>query len=233
MNKIQYLEWDSKFFGYKIGKIIFDENINDTQLKFDQEDYQLIYLFSKEKLNNEFQKKINANLVDIKIEFIKKAVVVNSEFANHLEIKKINHITDDLLQLVYESGVYSRFKLDQNFKNNEFEKLYEAWINKALNDFNSMVIGAFIDSKIVGFISLGIKQGIADIGLIAVDEHARGKHLGTLLLGEANNFAIKNNSEYLTVVTQENNIQAMKFYERNGFSVDKKNYIYHLWKQVQ
>ena len=233
MNKIQYLEWDSKFFGYKIGKIIFDENINDTQLKFDQEDYQLIYLFSKEKLNNEFQKKINANLVDIKIEFIKKAVVVNSEFANHLEIKKINHITDDLLQLVYESGVYSRFKLDQNFKNNEFEKLYEAWINKALNDLNSMVVGAFIDSKIVGFISLGIKQGIADIGLIAVDEHARGKHLGTILLGEANNFAIKNDSEYLTVVTQENNIQAMKFYERNGFSVDKKNYIYHLWKQVQ
>lgn len=232
MIQIQSLDWDSNFFGYKVGKInLIDINFDEI-LKIDTQDYKLIYLFSAKEIPDEILDKISGKLVDIKVELIKKT---SKEIANNpinFQVKKINVLTDELIKLVFESGIYSRYRLDQNFINNEFERMYRAWIQKSLTDSNSEVIGVFDHNELIGFISLSLKNGIADIGLIAVDEKARGLKIGSKLLDESNIFALKNKSEFITVVTQANNIQAMRLYERNGFEIKHKNYIYHIWKKT-
>lgn len=233
MSEIQYLDWDSNFFGYKVGKLTVKENDEAPNDEILKSTYALVYIFSENKLSDKFLELTQAKLVDSKIEFIKKADSRLKEQDQTFSIKKVNTISDELLHLVYESGLYSRFKLDENFVSKEFERLYKAWIEKSLSENNSEVLAAYNNNTMAGFISLGMKNGIADIGLIAVDESARGLNIGSGLLVEANAFALKNNSEFLTVVTQENNAVAMRFYEKNGFKIYKKNYIYHLWKKTQ
>jgi len=235
MLEVQHLDWDTNFFGYEVGKIMLAEHTSINNLMVNHDHYELVYLFSEEALNSDDCKNIGADLVDIKIEFIKspqapKNILIHD---NQIKIKKAGQLSDDLLQLVYESGIYSRFKLDNHFVNNEFEKLYKAWIEKSFSDEHAEVLGAYNNQELVGFVSLGLKFEIANIGLIAVKENARGMHIGKKLLEAANEYAIAHHSKYLTVVTQENNIQAMHFYQKNGFTIDKKTYIYHLWKNTQ
>jgi dTDP-4-amino-4,6-dideoxy-D-galactose acyltransferase len=235
MYHIQLLDWDTDFFGYNVGKVSLPKGETLEFDKIAQNDFDLIYLYTEQSVQDHLLKQWGAQLQDIKIEFIKDvnpAFNYSNEVGN-LVLKPINNFSEELFHLVLESGVYSRFKQDQNFKNKEFQRLYKAWIDKALSDIEGKVIGAFINNELLGFVSLSLKLGVADIGLIAVHEKARGKHFGKRLLESAYEFAANNQSKAITVVTQEFNIQAMQFYQHNGFSINKKNYIYHLWKNKQ
>ncbi len=42
-------------------------------------------------------------------------------------------VSNDLLQLAYESGNYSRFKLDKNFATEVFTDMYKLWIENSVN----------------------------------------------------------------------------------------------------
>jgi dTDP-4-amino-4,6-dideoxy-D-galactose acyltransferase len=229
MYVIKPLDWDSNFFGYKIGMLNLP--INATVEDVSTDDYRLVYIFANEAIEQRLCNKKGIELIDIKTELIKKinndSIIISEE--ESIVIKVLTELNDELLQLVIESGAYSRFKLDKKFVNKEFERLYSAWIEKALNNSSSVVFGAFLNKKLVGFISLSFEFEIAQIGLIAVQEYARNKHIGKQLLAAANNFAMKQKMKYIAVVTQQDNKNALLFYERNGFTIHKKNYIYHLW----
>ncbi len=239
MHQIQLLDWDTNFFGYKVGKLYLPKDREIDPNLLSPSDFDLVYIFTEQLIDDERIKLMNARLCDIKIEFIKNieatlnVLPLSETISNEvIEIKPIKKLTDNLLHLVLESGVYSRFKLDKNFINNEFERLYKAWIEKALIDKDAKVLGAYMNDNLVGFVSLSLKAGVADIGLIAVHEKARGKRIGKRLLQAAYAYAQQHQSEALTVVTQENNNQAMQFYQNNGFKINHKNYIYHLWKKT-
>lgn len=233
MPKIQVLDWDTNFFGYKVGKISLINNEIVDFIDFQKNDFELIYLFSEFNIDENLLKKTQAKLQDIKIELTKDLDLKNNylEQNGNVQLKEITKFSEELYHLVLESGAHSRFKLDKHFVNNEFDLLYKAWIQNSLNDTNAKVIGAYINNELLGFVSLSLKSGIADIGLIAVHEKARGNHIGKKLLESAFMYAIQNQSNSITVVTQEFNKQAMLFYMNNGFVINKKTFIYHLWKK--
>jgi dTDP-4-amino-4,6-dideoxy-D-galactose acyltransferase len=239
MHQIQFLDWDTIFFGYKVGKICLSTDaIIDSQLPH-AHDFDLVYIFTEQLIDEERQRLMHAILCDIKIKFTKEiktdlnAMPQDQGISKEvIEIKPIHKLSDNLFHLVLESGIYSRFKQDENFTNNEFERLYKAFIENALNDNDAEVLGAFINDDLVGFVSISLKAGVANIGLIAVNEKDRGKHIGKKLLQASYTYAQKHQSKALTVVTQETNIQAMQFYQKNGFKINHKNYIYHLWKKT-
>jgi len=62
MNGIEHLEWDSDFFGKKIGKLICNENITSPD-SVAMSDYDLLYIFSANQLPNDWQ----PLLMDIKV----------------------------------------------------------------------------------------------------------------------------------------------------------------------
>jgi dTDP-4-amino-4,6-dideoxy-D-galactose acyltransferase len=156
MIKIQRLDWDTKFFGYKTGKLVLTNNslFNANEIQLD--DYELVYIFTEQVLEESDCVQLGATLLDVKIELIKPVNynVIPLENVNHLSIKKMKNLSNDLLHLVLESGKYSRFKLDKHFVNNEYEKLYKVWIEKALNGMHEQVLGAYIDNILVGFVSI-------------------------------------------------------------------------------
>ncbi len=228
--EIIQLKWDTDFFGYKVGKLLLNDNNLDENLLINN-DFKLIYLFSNEPLSEALVKKHNLFLSDEKIDLITNVSnLTDNKFENE-NLVELNILDDNLLDLTFQSGHFSRFKIDSNFKNNEFETLYTAWIEQSISHENAdKVIGFSINNKVVGFITFVLKNNMFDIGLIAVNEQHRSLKIGKQLLAYVFNYSLSKKVDFVTVTTQNKNQGALKFYLQNGFSINQTTYIYHLWK---
>jgi dTDP-4-amino-4,6-dideoxy-D-galactose acyltransferase len=72
-------------------------------------------------------------------------------------------------------------------------------------------------------------DGAGRIGLIAVDDQARGAGVGSLLIRQAHRWMQGRGARQATVVTQLENQPACRLYERLGYHLaDVRNY-YHFW----
>ncbi len=228
--EIIQLKWDTDFFGYKVGKLLLNDNNLDENLLINN-DFKLIYLFSNEPLSEALVKKHNLFLSDEKIDLITNVSnLTDNKFENE-NLVELNILDDNLLDLTFQSGHFSRFKIDSNFKNNEFETLYTAWIEQSISHENAdKVIGFSINNKVVGFITFVLKNNMFDIGLIAVNEQHRSLKIGKQLLAYVFNYSLSKKVDFVTVTTQNKNQGALNFYLQNGFSINQTTYIYHLWK---
>lgn len=225
---IESLKWDSEFFGFKVGKLNYTDESSLGELEVSGN--KLIYLFSDKIIPQ-----LASCLVDKKATYIQE---LSSENLMNIESIQINEFDpkinsySDLLELAFESGIYSRFYTDKNFINNEFRRLYKRWIDNSLEGLSNYKIFVAEDDcrKLLGFITIGSKnEHLADIGLLAVSSASRGKKIGTKLIEFSKRFAFSNNLKQIQVVTQLQNIPATILYEKTGFSLNEINYIYHIW----
>lgn len=232
---INKLDWDSSFFGYKVGKyILHNQNELLESVFFSQaEEFRLVYIFSKSALQSTL-----FNLVDVKITLSKniksEEFIVNSnENLSFDSFSRGIHDLKKLEKLGLQSGVYSRFNLDQCFENNEYEKLYLRWVHESVNGnlaFDNII--AITNGEIVGFTTLQKRTNeICEIGLVAIDSDQRGKGIGSRLIQEAVNRCITKDFKVLKVSTQETNIPALRLYQKAGFEIESKTFIYHYWNR--
>jgi dTDP-4-amino-4,6-dideoxy-D-galactose acyltransferase len=237
MIDFNHLDWDSDFFGFKIGKctiIHFDESIFQSFLREKkQENYQLIVVFSDQDLiNYDFLKKNNGQLIDQKVTFRFEETVRSQSESKHPAISsyKSEKLDKNLLDLALQSGHFSRFFLDKNFKKGSFEKMYRLWMENSINKKIADDVIVFQENKkIMGMVTVKYAENVATIGLIAVDLSERGKNIGTHLLNELKHQIQAKNIRFIDVATQKDNEQACHFYEKNGFLISKTAFIYHFW----
>ena len=220
---ITALPFDSTLFGYAVGKCQPEENWDEALFIKQAEEYRLVYIFSKKPIQALSK---NIVLADVKLTFEKK---LNSPNEVDMEISAYyDEVTDKLLALALESGVFSRFKTDPRFVNQEFEKLYKLWIENALEQRQ-----VWIAEEYSGFVSCDVAQTAASIGLIAVDKNHRGKSWGKRLVKAAENFAIDRGAETLKIGTQEANAPAVALYQSLGYQVIERMYVYHYWTSLR
>ncbi|MGV8915081.1 MAG: GNAT family N-acetyltransferase [Kaistella sp.] len=225
---IERLEWDSTFFNLKIGKIdvenpnTFDINSLPTLAK----GYDLLYIFSDKEIDG-------LKIVDKKEVFVLENIKHNRRtiYIGMEPFSVEKHSYKELLNLTLQSGIYSRFKTDENFKNNEYEKLYTEWINKSITkELASEIIVKIINKKIVAFATLSKKTNhLADIGLVAVDEKYRGQGIAKDLINSTILKAQQLGFKDIQVITQNINIPARNLYHSTGFRSKKTTNIYHFW----
>ena len=226
---IKRLDWDSNFFGYEIGQVeinYFDQKSKSVLLN-EADRFKLVYITSNKEMYPIIE---NAKLVDIKIQLTKEVLI--EEDCKKVNLSEYNlENNEQLKKLAFQSGIYSRFKRDINFTKNEYEKLYAKWIEDSINKLIADNIIVYKDNcnQYKGFITVKHKMDFAEIGLIAVDELSRGKGIGVALLNYVNNLTKVAGLKKIVVTTQFENIPAMKLYERAGYKVISKKYIYHLW----
>ena len=228
--KIEKIEWDSKFFGYPIGKIcLFNNQEYDVnRIISESAKYRLTYLFSDQEISVSDNR---IKLVDTKITW-EKDITFSSGTITREKFNNLIHSYDQLLYLGYLSGTYSRFRLDENFQNNEFEKLYKEWIDKSIRGkFDDSVFIKSHKNQLEGLVTLRKSNNLAQIGLIAVHPNSQGKGVATELIQVANDFTFDNNLKTLIVATQYDNKPAMRLYEKSGFHIRSKEYIYHVWNE--
>lgn len=236
-NNYRILDWDSEFFGYKIASL-GTHNLKLAHLKEILSDMQrnhitLAYCFVKpdDELSNSSLRECSGFLADEKITFIiYLSEVMRKVYSDYIEPYRLNATSDKLRLLALQSGYYSRFRIDPKFCNNEYQKLYLEWIDKSVSKLMSDEILVFYkndDEK--GFVTLGIKDGVGSIGLIAVDEFERGNSIGKELMNSAFSFFLSKHINHVEVVTQKANNVACEFYQSLGFSVKRIENVYHLW----
>ena len=225
---IEKLVWDSDFFGYPVGRLEIGNSDQIQLIPFLEEGkkYKLIYLISEERLNVQIK---NLQLVDVKTRLRKK---IRTKFLTLDE--NIGEYTgeqdDQLKKLALQSGIYSRFRIDAHFTNNEFEKLYVKWIEDSIKKtIADKVIVYKDDGKCNGFVTIKFKGDFTEIGLIAVDEQSRGNGIAKRLLNHAERIAVSNGFNKIEVVTQFENLPAMSLYKNAGYQIISKKFIYHLW----
>jgi len=231
--QLERLEWDSNFFGFETGKIHLTKTI---EAKIESSNpYKLIYLFSDNFINEEILQKKFKNrevyFVDEKRTY-KKSIAFNLIEDKNVCMYSSNRIEHNLLNLTYQSGAFSRFKIDENIDITVFKKLYRLWIENTLTDSDSEIIAYYLNKELVGFVTLDFKSE-AKIGLIAVDENKRSNNIGTKLIKYLENRAYKKNLKNLSVVTQGKNLAACNFYENYGFKLDTTSFVYHIWKKIE
>ena len=143
--------------------------------------------------------------VDRKTTYIKE---VNSKLKINTHISTCETYTNEpkLEELAIQSGIYSRFNIDQRIENNKFEDLYRLWMRNSLNrKIAKEVLLYKINQKVAGFANLGEKNKRGDIGIIAVDDTFRGKGIGKSLMESAEKWFSNHEYKLLQVITQGDN----------------------------
>jgi dTDP-4-amino-4,6-dideoxy-D-galactose acyltransferase len=236
-NNYKILNWDSQFFGYKIAAIQANnlklEDLKKIITKLKSQNVKLTYCFADpaDELSNFSFKSVSGLLVDKKVTFFKEiSETDNITGSQYIKSYNRDYVSDKLKSIALQSGKYSRFNVDPNFKNREFEKLYIEWISKSVQkEIANEVLVYYENGDEKGLITLGLKDNYGSIGLLAVDEKERGKSIGKKLVHSALKYFKKKKANTVEVVTQIENKGACGFYESLGFEVKSLVNIYHLW----
>ncbi|QIP13901.1 GNAT family N-acetyltransferase [Spirosoma aureum] len=197
-----------------------------------KQQYDLLYVFCDAgfSVSQDVMHLYNGRLVDHKIIY---ELALCEDYREPTFLIRQFDVTDDkktLYELAYQSGEYSRYRVDQNFGEHNFKRLYNQWVDNSIS--GELADGVFIhkiDDSITGFVSLKKNEDTGVIGLIATDKHYRGKGIGSALLNHVKRYAIGTGMTRLEVTTQGGNETACRFYEKNLFSVKSVSNVYHCW----
>lgn len=224
---IRLLEWDSDFFKLKTGaiKVSSLKELNYREL----EEFDFVYVYTEVP---EEIVPFGFFLADEKVTYSKKiSKVPDAPDFSVISVLPTDELTDSLINLSYQAGEYSRFNRDKMLPASKFKELYKRWMINSVNRKLANEVFAVRDKDIYkGMITLGIKNRVPDIGLIAVDEQYRGMGIGRKLMQAAEYWAVHiEKLDVIQVVTQGFNAKACSFYESNGYSPVSKQFIFHWW----
>lgn len=236
-NKYEKLDWDSTFFGFHVYRInspdLPEKELTEILRLLNNLQTELVYYSGKNKLNNPetISEFFEIKLVDKKTTYVKKInknLIANKAITPYQK----SYPENKLLELAMESGVYSRFKIDDKIPNEKFEELYRLWIINSVDKKLAKEVLVFMEgNEIAGFVTLGEKNTRADIGIIAVDSLFRGKKVGKSLMYAAEKWFNDKNYEEIQVVTQGENTPACRLYESCDYQIETVEYFYHMWKK--
>lgn len=231
----RYLNWDSAFFGKRIYQLdTFRDLYLDEWESVLSEKPDLVYCVIEAPSSEtvEFIESQGGNLYDRKIRYFKREIPADPITDNAFYSESTSQLTDDLETMTYQSGSFSRFRLDPqlSFK---FKDLYKEWIVNSLNRklADEVLLAKDHEGKTAGFITLSVKDGTGNIGLLAVHENFRGRGAGMFLMRQADKFFKEKQASGATVVTQLDNIPACRLYEKMGYAIEKNESIFHYYSK--
>lgn len=218
------LEWDSTFFNFEIGEI---ENSGDIK-KGNYEGFDLLYIKTNEEINILGYR---LNYEENKVLFEKTITALTNMTDNIKQISESEYNINEIYDLAYESGKYSRFLKDNLFGESNFKKLYKEWVDNSITKkFADDILLYFINDKVVGFVTYKKHEDYGQIGLIAVDKRYQGKGIGRQLINKVENALYQEGIKKSRIPTQLQNKEACFFYKKIGYEIIESIPIKHYWK---
>lgn len=231
----QMLDWDSEFFGVRIAKIegahLTDEIVAQVlQWSSDHKVACLYFLCAADDDRSVGIAEQNGfHLVDVRVELSWRANAVTND--SKTEVRRFQ--PSDLPQLQeIASGAYqsTRFYYDHHFSPAKSSKLYREWVTKSCEARADVVFVAPHQEAIDGFITCQLESPQRGrIGLVGVNEAARGAGIGQALVKAAQRYFSDQGVDEVFVVTQGRNIAAQRLYQSNDFRSCATHLWYHKW----
>lgn len=229
--EIRKLEWDSEFFGLQIGRVDLHTNEEATELLAQraelQKQFDLLYIFDPNDVGLAFD---DASLVDEKIYYGKLC-------EPRMQYQEVSYYRDavpsvDLYHLALVSGEFSRFRIDKQFPEGSYERLYTRWVENACpkEGTNKQILLIHNAEHVAkGMITIDHDGELGHIGLSAVDTDTQRQGIGTKIMSTLDGYLYDQGVKRLEVSTQKTNTFACKWYEKNGFTIQSRTKIYHWW----
>lgn len=233
---IEKLNWDSDFFGIKIGKFVIQNEKDFDEIKFKEEandeKFELIYVFKfHELITPEIVVKTGLQLTDIMIltskRFQKEYFLKNTyEFRTELkeqELRECYYIAETIAKV-------SRFFKEPKIGEKKTKALYKKWIENTLN--KSFADGLFIvkdSNSIIGIDLIKTENKTGSCSLIGVHPNHKGRGIGKNLWDQSFGYwANEKEIEQCRVSFSFQNSESFNFHLKIGFNrIEEIKYIYH------
>lgn len=229
--EIRALQWDSDFFGLRIGRADLQTKADAFELRAVHEElkrqYDLLYIFDANAVGFEAN---GAQLVDEKILY-SKPCEPRKQYAE-VSFYQGTIPSDDLYRLALVSGGYSRFKLDERLPKGSYERLYNRWIENAcpkVGTNKQILLFKDVQNVARGMITIDYQGELGHIGLVAVDTDVQHQGIGGKIMSTLDGYLFERGIKTLEVPTQKANSDACRWYEKNGFTIQSVLPIYHWW----
>lgn len=234
---IEKLNWDSNFFGKRIGRVqLIDEKDFDPEIFLIEakESFDLIYIFSyQQMISHPKIQMAQLELADIMITMTKpfnrkEYLPGYYDFRTTLSSKELN----ECYEIAEQTSVVSRFFKDPIAGERKTKELYRKWIDNALNQ--SFSDGLFIEKtedRIIGIhLIKTIKEEKTGIfTLTGVNTNFKNTGIGTKLWQQS--FSYWANQEDINVIKSPFSFQnkaSFNFHLKMGFNrIIETKFIYH------
>ena len=240
--RIQVLEWDSQFFGYPVGRLLELNSTDSAQAVQEcvrKSGCRVVYVGTTEEkpeLSGHFvltQVELQCSIRNSD-EWVVQATRAEDETQGagpELVLQSyLGSADESLVQLALQAGWSSRFCVDVRFGRAAFERLYATWIDRSCTrELADVVLTASLGQGWVGLVTAAFNPPTAKIGLIAVHREARGLGIGRHLMAKVARLAAASGCDRLSVITQTDNVPAIRLYERMGFQQSQLIHWYHIW----
>jgi dTDP-4-amino-4,6-dideoxy-D-galactose acyltransferase len=229
--KIVELEWDSDFFGYPIGKLTDFQGalqIDEVWSTLGESGLRVVYIESE----SDQPQLESAHIVDqITLQMqVGNGHVDDPAREFPIAIYPCVQPTDELVELAIQAGWSSRFRVDRQFGESEFIRLYKIWIVRScLREIADTVLVVKESDRCCGFVTGTRNESDFKIGLIAVSNAYRKRGIGRRLLAASELHASELGCTTVSVVTQAINHAALRLYESFGFRKKSTLHWYHIW----
>ena len=233
------MAWDSSHFKINIARINKTTELNSEEMRgIDQwcldNKINCLYFLKNNDLEYDFELRNGFSLVDTRVELKKTLKNISSDYSfknEEIKLKKIKNLsTEKFDKKLFLSFKKSRFYQDKNFNKNLVTKMYQIWVENHINAKNAEVITAHLDAQIIGLITYELPlNNIPKIGLFSVKNNFGNLGIGSKLMNECMLDIKQRGQTYLSVVTQNSNKKAIKFYLNHGFQFDVIYNWFHKW----
>lgn len=153
---------------------------------------------------------------------------------DNIEIKKANHSDIELLQNIGRQTFYEKFT-ENNTEENLNKYAAEAYtfekIASEVNDVNSQFYLATLKAQTVGYLKINFGEAqtelqdpqALEIERIYVLKEFQGRKIGQMLFEKTLELAKQAKVNYVWLGVWEENLGAIKFYEKNGLKTFSKH----------
>lgn len=238
--KIIDLNWDSETYGIKMGKVDANtiKNWDPSALRevFEKklEYYDHLFLVLDSRNIQEMYSIQQAGFyhIDTLLSVFKNQFSIAEINKNHLHFR--NAIKDDeskIKKLTNNAFCHSRLFKDPYLKNFSADpnEIFFKWALDAIDNQNKNIIVLENQSIIVGYMVYSIEEKSISLELIASLQNSK-KGYGSILLKHLEQAALSNNLSSIEAGVNINNINAIQFYQRNQYKINKAFHYYHLHK---
>jgi ribosomal protein S18 acetylase RimI-like enzyme len=229
------LNWDTEFFGARIGQIegdsLTDASIDSVmQWRLDHQIDCLYFLCASDDDESvRVAEQNHFHLVDVRMELSWRAQNIESRSMSDTRLYRPDDLAP-LQEMAAESYSLSRFYFDRRFPKERASALYREWITKSCDGYADAVFVAASLDTIGGFITCHLDASRKGrIGLLGIAETARGTGIGHALIETAQRYFSDREMSEVFVVTQARNIAAQRLYQACGFRTQSVGLRYHRW----
>jgi dTDP-4-amino-4,6-dideoxy-D-galactose acyltransferase len=234
--RCRVLEWDSGFFGFRIGRLFGSSLTPDDAgqaVKWCREQaVKCLYFLAgaDDAATSRAAENAGFHFADVRCTYTYD-LSARRPLAVTPAIRPFEPSDlPQLRQIASSSHGSSRFYYDRGFDRKRCADLYAEWIERSCRGWADAVYVAGFTGLPAGYVTChldGHKAG--SIGLIAVDPQFQGRGLGQQLTCAAISHLSLRGARRVSVVTQGRNIRSQQMYQRCGFVLSSVEIWYHLW----